>query len=121
MKHRPTTIRDRLGAHKVIRLLCTLGSVEKIHMPRQIDPDKSGLANQTLFERIVADDRADQKRGRPLRQIRNGFKLFARLDLIPGKTNTLMGRMNANSHSYIRAEEEALLTLNWHCVGQKPS
>lgn len=49
------------------------------------------------------------------------FKLLARLDPIPGKTNTLMGRMNANSHSYIRAEEEELLTLNWHCVGQKPS
>ena len=31
-----------------------------------------------------------------------------------------MGRMNENSHSYIRAEEEQLLTLNWHCVGQKP-
>jgi sterol 24-C-methyltransferase len=28
--------------------------------------------------------------------------------------------MNENSHSYIRAEEEQLLTLNWHCVGQKP-
>ncbi|MGB3011090.1 MAG: hypothetical protein WBB54_06915 [Mycobacterium sp.] len=49
------------------------------------------------------------------------FKLLARLHLIPGKTNALMGRMNTNSHSYIRAEQEELLTLNWHCVGQKPS
>jgi len=49
------------------------------------------------------------------------FKLLARLHLIPGKTNALMGRMNENSHSYIRAEEEQLLTLNWHCVGQKPA
>lgn len=49
------------------------------------------------------------------------FKLLARLDLIPVKTSTLTGRMKANSHSYIRAEEEELLTLNWHCVGQKPS
>jgi sterol 24-C-methyltransferase len=29
--------------------------------------------------------------------------------------------MNANSMSYIKAEEEELLTLNWHCVGRKPS
>ena len=49
------------------------------------------------------------------------FKLLARLHLIPGKTNALMGRMNTNSHSYIRAEQEELLTLNWHCVGQKPA
>ncbi len=110
MKHKPTTIRDRLGAlrglltisdedftaymrsygelfvdspentradyaggvplrgypqgssneltelYKVIHLLCTLGSVEKMYMPPQIDPDKSVLANQILFERIVAGD-----------------------------------------------------------------
>ena len=31
-----------------------------------------------------------------------------------------MQRMNANSQSYIQAEEEELLTLNWYCVGQKP-
>lgn len=49
------------------------------------------------------------------------FKFLAKLHLIPGKTNALMGRMNENSHSYIQAEEEELLTLNWHCVGQKPS
>jgi hypothetical protein len=110
VKHRPTTIRDRLGAlrgllrisdndynaymrsygelfvdspentkadydngvplrgypqgssneltelYKVIHLLCTLGSVEKMYMPPQIDPAESVLANQILFERIVADD-----------------------------------------------------------------
>ena len=49
------------------------------------------------------------------------FKILSRLHLIPGKANALMGRMNENSHSYIRAEEEELLTLNWHCVGQKLS
>lgn len=47
------------------------------------------------------------------------FKALARLHVIPKKTNALMERMNANSHSYIQAEEEALLTLNWYCVGQK--
>ncbi len=49
------------------------------------------------------------------------FKLLAKLHVIPKKTNLLMQRMNANSQSYIRAEEEELLTLNWHCVGRKPS
>ena len=48
------------------------------------------------------------------------FKFLAKLHLIPKKTDTLMQRMNANSLSYIQAEEEELLTLNWHCVGQKP-
>ena len=48
------------------------------------------------------------------------FRFLARLHLIPRKTDALMQRMNANSESYIRAEEEALLTLNWHCVGEKP-
>lgn len=48
------------------------------------------------------------------------FKLLARLRVIPKKTDALMQRMNANSRSYIQAEEEALLTLNWHCVGEKP-
>ena len=40
---------------------------------------------------------------------------------IPAKTNALMGRMNENSHSYVRAEEEEMLTFNWHCVGEKRS
>ena len=48
------------------------------------------------------------------------FKFLAKLHVIPKKTNALMQRMNENSQSYIRAEEEELLTLNWHCVGQKP-
>ncbi len=47
------------------------------------------------------------------------FRFLSRAHLIPKKTNALMQRMNENSQSYIQAEEEELLTLNWHCVGQK--
>ena len=49
------------------------------------------------------------------------FKALAKVRLIPKKTDALMKRLNENSQSYIRAEEEELLTLNWHCVGQKPA
>jgi sterol 24-C-methyltransferase len=49
------------------------------------------------------------------------FRFLAKLHLIPAKTDALMQRMNANSLSYLHAEEEQLLTLNWHCVGQKPA
>ena len=48
------------------------------------------------------------------------FGFLRRLHVIPRKTDALMQRMNENSHSYIQAEEEELLTLNWHCVGEKP-
>ena len=48
------------------------------------------------------------------------FKFLAKVHLIPMKTDALMKRLNENSQSYIQAEEEELLTLNWHCVGQKP-
>jgi sterol 24-C-methyltransferase len=49
------------------------------------------------------------------------FRFLAKIHVIPAKTDAMMQRMNENSHSYIRAEEAALLTLNWHCVGQKPA
>jgi sterol 24-C-methyltransferase len=49
------------------------------------------------------------------------FRLLARLHIIPKKTDALMQRMNANSVSYIQAEQEELLSLNWHCVGRKPA
>lgn len=42
--------------YKVIHLLCTLGSVEKMYMPPTIDADRSVLQNQILFEQIVAGD-----------------------------------------------------------------
>lgn len=49
------------------------------------------------------------------------FRFLARLHIIPKKTDSLMQRMNANSMSYIQAEQEQLLSLNWHCVGEKPA
>jgi sterol 24-C-methyltransferase len=49
------------------------------------------------------------------------FKLLAKLRVVPKKTDALLQRMNKNSQSYIQAEEEQLLTLNWHCVGEKPA
>ncbi len=48
------------------------------------------------------------------------FKLAAKIRVIPAKTDALLARLKKNSRSYIRAEEEELLTLNWHCVGRKP-
>lgn len=49
------------------------------------------------------------------------FKFLAKVHVIPKKTDALMQRLNENSQSYIQAEEEGLLTLNWHCVGEKPA
>lgn len=42
--------------YRVIHLLCTLGSVEKMYMPPVMDPEKSVLQNQILFEKMVAAD-----------------------------------------------------------------
>ena len=42
--------------YKVMHLLCTLGSVEKMYMPPEIDDKQSVLQNQILFEEIVAND-----------------------------------------------------------------
>lgn len=48
---------DELQAlYKVIHLLCTLGSVEKMYMPPELDASKSVIENQLLFEKMVADD-----------------------------------------------------------------
>ncbi len=49
------------------------------------------------------------------------FRALAKVRIIPKKTDALLQRLNKNSRSYIQAEEEELLTLNWHCVGEKPS
>lgn len=48
------------------------------------------------------------------------FKFLAKIHVIPKKTDALLQRLNKNSQSYIQAEEAGILTLNWHCVGQKP-
>lgn len=48
------------------------------------------------------------------------FTFLAKIRVIPRKTDALLQRLNQNSQSYIQAEEAELLTLNWHCVGQKP-
>jgi len=40
--------------------------------------------------------------------------------LIPRKIFLMIRRMHANCESYIKAEEEELLTLNWYAVMQKP-
>jgi sterol 24-C-methyltransferase len=49
------------------------------------------------------------------------FKALAKMRIIPKKTDALLQRFNHNSTSYIEAEEAELLTLNWHCVGEKPA
>ena len=51
---------------------------------------------------------------------RAAFEFLAKIRVIPKKTDALLQRLNKNSQSYIQAEEAELLTLNWHCVGQKP-
>jgi sterol 24-C-methyltransferase len=42
--------------YKIIHLLCTLGSVEKMYMPPVMDVEKSVRENQTLFEQQLAAD-----------------------------------------------------------------
>ncbi len=49
------------------------------------------------------------------------FRALAKVRVIPRKTHALLQRLNQNSTSYIAAEEAELLTLNWHCVGEKPA
>ena len=42
--------------YRIIHLLCTLGSVEKMYMPPAIDVQRSVLENQILLERQLAKD-----------------------------------------------------------------
>lgn len=49
------------------------------------------------------------------------FNALAKIHVIPKKTDALLKRLNKNSQSYIKAEEEELLTLNWNTVGLKPA
>jgi len=48
------------------------------------------------------------------------FSTLAKVRVIPRKIDAMMRRMNANCQSYIEAEEQELLTLNWRTVAQKP-
>ncbi len=48
------------------------------------------------------------------------FSFLAKIHAIPEKIAAMITRMHDNSRSYIRAEEEGLLTLNWNYVAQKP-
>lgn len=32
----------------------------------------------------------------------------------------MIRRMHATAESYIKAEEEELMSLNWHSIGQRP-
>ena len=43
-----------------------------------------------------------------------------RVHIIPKKVNAMIHRMNTKADSYIQAEEEELLTLNWKTVAKKP-
>ncbi|MEZ5170514.1 MAG: methyltransferase domain-containing protein [Acidimicrobiia bacterium] len=48
------------------------------------------------------------------------FKALAKVRVIPRKLDAMIQRMHENGHSYIQAEEEELLTLNWNYVLEKP-
>lgn len=49
------------------------------------------------------------------------FSFLSRIHLVPKKIDAMLERMNANCESYVEAEEEGLLTLNWRFVAQKPA
>ena len=40
--------------YRIMHLLCTLGSVEKMYMPPVLDPNKSVMENQILLEEKMA-------------------------------------------------------------------
>ena len=46
---------------------------------------------------------------------------LAKIRVIPRKIDAMIRRMNTNCDSYIKAEEQELLTLNWRLVAQKPA
>lgn len=45
---------------------------------------------------------------------------LATIHVLPRRFYKLMRRLHANAESYIKAEEEELITLNWYAVMQKP-
>ena len=48
------------------------------------------------------------------------FSFLSTVRLLPRKIFLMIRRMHANCESYIKAEEEELISLNWYSVGQKP-
>jgi len=48
------------------------------------------------------------------------FSFLSTIRLVPRRLFELIRRIHANAHSYIKAEEEGLLSLNWYAVMQKP-
>jgi hypothetical protein len=48
------------------------------------------------------------------------FSFLSTIRLVPKKIFQLLRRLHANAESYIKAEEEGLLSLNWYAVMQKP-
>ncbi len=54
------------------------------------------------------------------RSYQNMFKGLTKFRVLPKKIFLLIQRMHANAESYIRAEEEGLIDLNWYAIMRKP-
>ncbi len=48
------------------------------------------------------------------------FAILSTIRVLPQKIFKLIRRLHANAESYIKAEEQELLSLNWYAVMQKP-
>ncbi len=76
------------------------------------------------FERIASEGKSAvemiRKENALYDRFERIFSSLSKIRVIPRKIEAMIRRMNANCQSYIRAEEEQLLTLNWKYVGQKP-
>jgi sterol 24-C-methyltransferase len=77
------------------------------------------------FEVIASDGRSAVEMIRKENALYDRFEMIfsalSKVRLIPRKIEAMIRRMNANCESYIQAEEEKLLTLNWRYVAQKPA
>ena len=49
------------------------------------------------------------------------FSFLSTIRVIPRKIFLLIRRMHANCESYIKAEEEGLISLNWYAIMRKPA
>jgi sterol 24-C-methyltransferase len=77
------------------------------------------------FEVIVSEGKSAVEMIRKENALYEGFeRIFStltKIHLIPRKIDAMLQRMNANCESYVRAEEEELISLNWKYVAQKPA